>query len=309
MRRMQYHQKQYPFYNPSLIRMSMGACDLTVNYVDMLDETCVESLHVHKDYEIYYCLEGTQHIMVADDCCTMTSGSFLIVPPGTYHHTLYEPQIEKQYTVFVFNPPTLNTAKNKSKSTQYEDDFIEAALRHFDTVPYFLGRDTYGSRAILSDLHREIVGSTSGRNLMINALYQQYLISILRCLFSEEPQPIQPVSSNINLAIAIGKYMHANYHRNITIQDIADEFYISSRHVNRVFEDFFGQSFKRTLNIFRLNYAKNYLIDTDYSAEKIADLVGLSSAKILYQLFREIEGYTLAEFRTQNAKKNPAAAK
>ena len=98
--------------------------------------------------------------------------------------------------------------------------------------------------------------------------------------------------------------MHANYHKNISVQDIADTFYISPRHVNRMFEDYFGQSFKRTLNIYRLNYAKNYLLDTDYSTEKIAALVGLSSPKMLYQLFREIEGMTLGEFRAQYGKRS-----
>ena len=44
---MQYHQKQYPFYNPELIRMSMGSSDFTVNYVELLDESCVEFRHVH----------------------------------------------------------------------------------------------------------------------------------------------------------------------------------------------------------------------------------------------------------------------
>ena len=39
---MRYQQKQYPFYNPNLVRMSMGALDFVVNYADMLDQTCVE---------------------------------------------------------------------------------------------------------------------------------------------------------------------------------------------------------------------------------------------------------------------------
>lgn len=62
------------------------------------------------------------------------------------------------------------------------------------------------------------------------------------------------------------------------------------------FEGFFGQSFKKTLNIYRLNYAKNYLYDTDYSIEKVSQLVGLASPKVLYQLFKDVEGMTVAEF-------------
>ena len=53
---------------------------------------------------------------------------------------------------------------------------------------------------------------------MVNVLYQEYLITILRHLASARQQT--PAPSNINLAIAMTKYMHANYNKNITLQDI-----------------------------------------------------------------------------------------
>ena len=102
---MQYHQKQYPFYNPELIRMSMGSSDFTVNYVELLDESCVEFRHVHDDsYEIYYCLEGTQNFWAGNERLTLTGGMFLLLAPGVHHYTIYEPQIPKRYAVFVFSP-------------------------------------------------------------------------------------------------------------------------------------------------------------------------------------------------------------
>ena len=133
----------------------------------------------------------------------------------------------------------------------------------------------------------------------------------MRQLGSRTPEEEQALQA----AVRAGKYERAaalrdrlrrrgQPGRTVSVQDIADTFYISPRHVIRVFEDYFGQSFKRTLNIYRLNYAKNYLLDTDYSTEKIAALVGLSSPKMLYQLFREIEGMTLGEFRAQYGKRS-----
>ncbi len=302
---MQYHQKQYPFYNPELIRMSMGSSDFTVNYVELLDESCVEFRHVHDDsYEIYYCLEGTQNFWAGNERLTLTGGMFLLLAPGVHHYTIYEPQIPKRYAVFVFSLSAATASRGKCRCAEAEDDFVTEALSQLEGRGYFIGKEQFGSRAVLSTLHQEIVHPSAGHSLMVNALYQQYLITILRCILGGAAQPQQPEPAKINLSIAITKYMHANYHKNISVQDIADTFYISPRHVNRVFEDYFGQSFKRTLNIYRLNYAKNYLLDTDYSTEKIAALVGLSSPKMLYQLFREIEGMTLGEFRAQYGKRS-----
>lgn len=74
--------------------------------------------------------------------------------------------------------------------------------------------------------------------------------------------------------------------KSITAQDITNVSYFATRHINRVFEEYFGQTFKRILNIYRLNYAKIYLVDTYYSVERIAELVGSSSAKTCTSLSR-----------------------
>ncbi len=295
---MKYQQRQYPFYNPNLVRMSMGALDFVVNYADMLDQTCVEFEHVHECYEIYYCLSGMHHLMIDGQCHTLTGGSFAVIRPGIYHYTVYEPSLLKQYVVFVFTPPTVNSTKSRSKNAQSEFSFLSAALQYFETHTHFICKDRFRGNEVLHTLDKEISQDLPGKSQMVNALYQQYLVTIFRHLVTAKPDESMP--SNINLAVAMTKYMHANYNKNITLQDIADVFYISPRHINRIFEEYFGQSFKRTLNIYRLNYAKNYLMDTNYPAEKIAELVGFSSPKMLYQLFKEVEGMTVSEFRAQH---------
>ncbi|WP_122789274.1 AraC family transcriptional regulator [Intestinibacillus sp. Marseille-P6563] len=297
---MKYQQRQYPFYNPNLVRMSMGTLDFVVNYADMLDQTCVEFQHVHDCYEIYYCLSGMQHLMIDGEQHVLTADSFAVIRPGVHHYTVYEPTLLKQYVVFVFTPPTANSSKSRSKGVQSELEFLSAALRYFEEHTHFICKDRFQSNAVLKKLGEEIGSDRPGKNQMINALYQQYLITIFRHLVSAKQE--EAVPSNINLAIAMTKYMHANYNKNISLQDIADVFYVSPRHINRVFEEYFGQSFKRTLNIYRLNYAKNYLMDTNYPAEKISELVGFSSPKMLYQLFKEIEGTTVSEFRARYRK-------
>ncbi len=290
---MLYQQKQYPFYNPVLVRMSIGNSDLTVNYVESLDQSCVEFPHSHECYEVYYCLSGEQHLFINGTMHTLLSGDFTVIRPEILHYTNYEPNSLKRYLVFVFTPPT--SSVSKSKSAQAEGDFISRILKYFEKNPYYVARDKFGCDSIISKMESEIQENYPGHEQMICALYQEYLISIFRNL-----DPIEQAKntySNMNLAIQITKYMHSNYYKHFTIQDIANVFYVSPRHINRVFEEYFGTSFKRTLNIYRVNYAKNYLIDTDYSVEKVALLVGFSSPKMLYQLLRELEGMTVAEYR------------
>ena len=59
------------------------------------------------------------------------------------------------------------------------------------------------------------------------------------------------------------------------------------------------------MNIYQLNYAKNDLIESNYPVERLAELVGFSSAKTLYQLFKEHEGMTISEFRAKHRESKP----
>ena len=62
---MNYHQRQYSFENTNLVRISTDTMDFTINYIDLLDQTCVEFEHRHEtSYEIYYCLTGVHHLKI-----------------------------------------------------------------------------------------------------------------------------------------------------------------------------------------------------------------------------------------------------
>lgn len=302
---MLYHQKQQPFYCPELVRVSIGLSDITVNYAEALDQSCVEFLHTHDCFEIYYCLSGTQHIHVDGSTQTLSAGNLILIRPGVSHHTVYEPNHPKTYVVFVFTPPTVSAAK--AKVLQPEDEILLAVQRYFEDHPFFVCQDAFDCVSILDRLGRELAAHLPGKAQMVALLYQQYLLSALRNFDTLLPTKVG--ASNSNLAIEITKYMHANYYNNLTMQDIARVFFVSPRHINRVFEDYFGQSFKRTLNIYRLNYAKNYFLDTDFSVEKVAAMVGFSSPKMLYQMFREIEGMTIAEFRASHKGQSAALSR
>lgn len=177
------------------------------------------------------------------------------------------------------------------------DNLFRQFFDYFETHTHCVLEDLYDSYTILLRIQREIDRPAPLKDLMIQQLYVEYLICILRHLTEGKAADPPQASTNTNLAILITKYLHANYHKNISLQDVADEFYISPRHVNRIIGSYFGTTFKQMLNLYRFNYAKNYLIDTDYPIEQIAELVGFSSPKNMYQMFRTHEHMTAAKFR------------
>ncbi len=295
-RKEMYHQKQLLLYNSTLTKLPMLSSDLTVNYIEMLDSSCVEFPHTHLDYEIYYCLEGVLNIQVKDTRLSLEANHFVLISPGCIHGSIYEPNRAKKYFVFVFNIPNPQGFK---KSEVVEKSFFELFHQCFLPDSFFHGKDRNHCRRLVEAMNLELDERKYGWELMMRNHYLNFIIGVLRNLIPTTPAVKENEFGN-NLAIEITKFMHNNYDKNITLQDVANAIYVTPRHVSRLFLEYFGQSFQKTLSIYRVNYAKNYLLDTDYSIEKIAGLVGFASAQSLYKLFRELEGISISEYRAQN---------
>lgn len=291
-----YHQRQLLLYNPTLTKLPMLSSDLSVNYIEMLDSSCVEFPHTHLDYEIYYCLEGVLNLQVQDSRISLTTNQFVLISPGCIHGSIYEPQNAKKYFVMVFDVPK-DPAFKKGETT--EKAFFQTFHRCFPEKSYFCGKDKNTCRKLIDAMTRELEERNYGWELILRNHYLSFIIGVLRNLTPEPPAMKRNVTGN-NLAIEITKFMHSNYHKNITLQDVANAVYVTPRHVSRLFMEYFGQSFHRTLSIYRVNYAKNYLLDSDYSVEKISELVGFASAQSLYKLFREIEGTSISDYRSKH---------
>lgn len=298
-----YKQRTSPSYYPNIVPIQMGRHLTNVNYSDMVDESCLAFSHVHDDYEIYYCMEGSVQLVIDDRCETLTKNCFAMVNPETYHHPLYDPQTAKKVFLFVFEPFQMNAIKNKEMVKCGVSELVEKSLDFLQPGTGILFEDKFGCDKIVDRLAREIELCMPGYDQMIRSLYTEFMVNIFRnfnVMNGEAEATADRDAGNVNIAMELTYYMHNHYSEDIKVKDAAEYFHISERQLSRVFEAYFGKSFKNTLNIYRINYAKNYLIDTNLSLEKIAEQVGISSAKMFHRLFKEKENMTPTEFREKH---------
>jgi AraC-like DNA-binding protein len=284
-------------YQPYITRIPMLTSEILVRDVELLDNKTSEFQHLHNSYEIYYAIEGNLRINVSGAIVNVPSGHLLLLPPHTWHGTIYEPDVKRKYFIMIFDLPENLTTKTSTNYQEFEMLGIESISRILDENTYYMVRDDNNCYEIIEKISKELNYKKFGWQLIIRGLYLSFIILTLRNLIPESNSAVDENGQNVNLAVKITKYMHANYNKNITLQDVAEAMYVTPRHVNRVFDACFATTFSRTLSIFRLNYAKDYLFKTDYSVEEIANLVGFSSSRTLLKLFREVEGITTTQYR------------
>lgn len=289
--------KNDTLYIPYLIQLQMSGCDLSVKYLEQLDETCVEFPHTHTSHEIYFILSGRLRMLLGGREHLLEPDQFILIPPGVRHGVVYKPDEPKEYLVMVYGIHRSAEAPGRRQPGLEYVDRVEQAL---SGRLYLIARDTGGCRHLLPEIRREVTEKQPGWQLALEDYCRLFFVRLMRNVLGAGAPEAE--TGQANLAVEITKYMHAHYHENISLEDVSRAFHITPRHVTRIFSDYFGTSFRKTLSIYRLNYAKNYLCYTDKTAEEIASLVGISAVQTLYRLFKENEGITISEYRKYHRK-------
>lgn len=284
-------------YQPYIVRIPMLNSDILIRHVELLDNKTSEFHHLHNSYEIYYSIEGNLKINVSDNQLDIPAGYLLLMPPHTWHGTIYEPNVLRKYFVIIFDLPENTTTSQGSNWSEFEALEIQKIFTNIKADKYYVIQDNNNCYKIIERISTELKNKKFGWQFALRELYLSFIILALRNIIPSTYSDIAEDNRSINLAVEITKYMHANYNKDINLEIVAKAMYVTPRHVNRVFESCFGTTFSKTLSIFRLNYAKDYLFKTDYSVEKIANLVGFSSSRTLLKLFRQVEGMTTTQYR------------
>ena len=95
----------------------------------------------------------------------------------------------------------------------------------------------------------------------------------------------------------IQQYIDANFQKDISINELAKEAYISHTSFINSFKKLTGYSPKHYLLMCRLAEAKSFLSNTDYSISEIARKVGFKDSNSFIRFFRQELGLTPGEYR------------
>ncbi|MBO7748466.1 response regulator [Paenibacillus sp. MWE-103] len=97
------------------------------------------------------------------------------------------------------------------------------------------------------------------------------------------------------------RYIHDNFHRGISLGDVAEAIYLNPSYFSRMFHAEVGEPLSKYLIRMRMSKAKELLEQTPLKVYEIADLVGYKDFRHFVKTFKEWEGMTPAQFRNYGA--------
>ncbi|WP_027628432.1 response regulator [Ruminiclostridium cellobioparum] len=92
-------------------------------------------------------------------------------------------------------------------------------------------------------------------------------------------------------------YIQEHYSEQVTLNEVAENIYVSTFYISRMFKKELGKSFVDYLNDVRIEKSKELLKDVKYKTYEVAEIVGISDPHYFSRIFKKYSGMTPSEYR------------
>lgn len=150
----------------------------------------------------------------------------------------------------------------------------------------------------MSELSNDLYALSTLYNQATMCLQNKYLFSDNSILSFELLKKTKSINVNKNsISANIIKYIEKNYAKNISLDDIANEVYLTPNYITTLFKRDTGTTYKKYLTNIRIVHAKRLLKDPKIKIRDIAYMVGYDNDEYFCRVFKQAVKYTPSEYR------------
>ena len=246
----------------------------------------------HDFLEIAYIFSGEGKYRIEDTIYTVQEGDLLIINPGDRHQSLNCPEAETPSTEFFVGFSDIRIAGCK-------DNFLP--LPDGQHILHTTGELRQRLLRICSAMEAENAVRRQGRYFMMKAYLMQMLLLVIRerCEPMERPVGCAFESASKKYVVEqIMNYIEDHYSEKISLDQIAENMYLSPFYISRIFKSETGNAPIRYLINIRLEKAKE-LLEGGYegSIQEVAAQVGYDDAYHFSKLFKKRYGISPSQAR------------
>ncbi|MFT3984886.1 MAG: AraC family transcriptional regulator [Lachnospiraceae bacterium] len=274
-----------------------GNEDVAVQKV-VLSEPCF--LHAHDFIEIAYVTQGHGMHQVLESTYSVSRGDVCILNQYVYHTFVPQKNQEMHIINCLFRPEFLD------QILAAQPDFVNAVYQYIlqeqsEKLPcqYFhtSAENLHEIDRLFDELYLEFHAKSIGYLNMMKADIIKLLLLLMRNEKQKEgPEYYEGRFNEIMVKTALA-YLQMNYRYKVQIEELAEQFYVSSSHFGKIFRTYTGMTTVQMLQKIRMEEACHQLVNTNIPMNAVAESVGYSDMKYFYQLFKRMFGVLPGEYR------------
>ena len=248
--------------------------------------------HYHPNYELYFFLEGNVEYKIMDNTYHLQQGDFLIIPPETVHGP-QEIDRNKPYCRFVLwvSEEFINFLNSFIDDLEFGIKFSidnDIYKYHLDYVSY---NDIFGN---FLDLWQEYNENNMFKNTTIINCIITILLKINRIIY--ENSNMSSKTPKKELYTLVFEYINRNITSDLTLESIANHFFVSKYHVAHIFKDNLGISLHQYVIKKRLNSCRRAIASGE-PITSVAEKFGFADYTSFFRAFKKEYGISPKDYQ------------
>ncbi len=244
------------------------------------------SIHHHEFFEVYFFVGGKVDFLVEGKNYALQHGDILLINPQELHQAKVVHDLMYERYVLWINKSYLLSFENLNSCFLY-DSPTHINLVRPDIVTRALLQE------ILEKLNQEFYSDNLGSNLYAQGLLMQFLVLINR--LASTSTPIKTKVSEESTVTRVLHYIGAHFTEKLTVEDIADHFFVSKYYLSHEFSKEVGTSIYRYILFRRLMFAKE-MMENGVSPIDVYQSCGFSDYSNFYRAFKTEYGISPKEY-------------
>ncbi len=282
-------------------RQYMESLDFELYYYHDTKPVTRTGLHTHKYYEFYFFLEGHAEAQVQQEHYMLSYGDILIVPPGITHG-IFVHDFDIPYRRF-----DLWVSKQTfSEMLKQGSDYGYAVNMALQEARHVIHTDRITFNSILSKLFYIIEENKSarfGRECQLRLSVSELVLTVNRLAFEQFND--RRITQDV-LYQNICDYIEHNIDEDLSLDNIANHFFLSKFYISHVFKDNIGISLHKYIAKKRLQLCRDAILSGE-SMSEACNNYGFDDYSNFYRAFKKEFGISPREL-AKSAKLNTSDA-
>lgn len=275
--------KEYPF---AQYRIDQGAVYFPV--------------HWHDEAELIYIREGMLRISISDQEYTGHGGSVFVVNPRELHY-MSAPDMPVLYYTLLFPLEFISFQTEDSLETDMMRPLRSGQLLFKSDLS--VHESIHNLTAILDELIQINHCGDPNKQMKTRIL----LLRFFDILAVSNVFTVPSLSGKTEMQREILRYVQQNYCSRLSLQDLANHFYMSSKYLSKYFKMHFDLTFSQYIMHLRITHARKLLETTALPITEIALCSGFSSVSYFIRSFKDYHGISPFQYRKQETERSRLA--
>ena len=253
-------------------------------------------VHQHDFYEVYYFIGGSVEYSVEGRTYELKPGDLLLINPLELHQPRIAPdQQDYERIVLWINKNYLSElCFNKTSLTRC---FDSSQPDHTNLLRPTKIQQSYIS-AMLDELITENTSDGYAVEIASEAILLRFLVELNR-LTIDSSSALRKDEASSSIIPDVLEYINKHFCEKLTLNEIADEFFVSKYYLSHAFNNVVGTSVHRYIVLKRLIHAKQMLL-SGIKSTTAATNCGFNDYAGFYRAFTAEYGVTPTEFVKMN---------